>query len=667
MDNANDNNSHRNDNQSVCHDRRIRHERLLAPVFLVGALTWLGTDSIPASNGTPPCLAWGFARGIVNAWLDFILGMVNIELAQAQHHEAQQQENESGPLTPPQNDDDDDNDHHHHDGRTVHSSSFYEDAVATLTAQSRTALNAGSLVASSFTFIFYWIYNEELTDRSVSWLLYLTSLLYGVAALLAMAHRRNQQRRRQIAPPECQLQSLVTRALAAAQSHERPSYHQSAQYECIRTDDDEAHHFGPARTGDDLETCAPSPSSSCHEQQELGPVSVPLLLSSLLPSHDGAGVDAPLLQRLLLTDQQPAASRQAAPPPQKQQQHALLESFALVAFQLLLAATALRALIVSFVGMVCWTALMVFLLMLLVVTLFLGYSAAASSAAAENDREQHQQQSARAIPYYRLHLYFLLRNALPSAGSVMSSFVYTVFAAEPLVLQMLSLGGSAFGTLATMTYEKYLAQYNKGRPLLVLMVVLNVAAGLAGLLDLVIIRSVEWQRQSDDMVVAKVTFPFLLLLAVVEVAQSFAGELDYLPTAILSASNVRDATAAARDDPAAAMPRLAVTSMNVEGVDVDGSSSTALLQHNTSSSWTPSYNTGMQYASFLSSIDFGFQVAEWVAIPIMATLHVTRESNWANLGSFVALCGVLQLGRPLLLCLLQPPSATTTTSRRRST
>lgn len=446
---------------------------------------------------------------------------------------------------------------------------------------------------------------------------------------------------------------------------------QNGRYECLQTEE-------KAYTSS-------STSPLVHDDEQgnqpsLASVSVPF---SFVPDHDvgTAAADAAPLARQILSEQGPTDTSSQPRPlqQQQQQQRALLESFALVAFQFILATTALRGLILSWVGMTCWIVLMAVLVMLLVVVLFRTYSVAAAVSAAAVDHEGElpvspQPQSERAISYYRLHLYFLLRNALPSSASVMASFQYTVFAAEPVFLQLLTLIGTAVGTLATILYEKYWARYNRGRPLLVLITVLNVAAGLTGLLDLVVIRSVVWQSPSDDKNdhnVAKVTVSLRLLLVVVEVVQSLAGELDYLPTAILSAANVRDQSAIAPDNPAIATPRRDVANIIVEpggeGVDIDRNSGAVILRNNNNPlPWNPSYNSGMQYASFLSSIDFGFQVAEWIAIPMMTTLHVTRESNWAGLDTFVALCAVLQLGRPLLLCLLQPKTtATTTTSRVR--
>jgi hypothetical protein len=570
-------------------DGQSKHERLLAPIFCFGILSMLGTNSIPA-NGILACFVWGFIRGIVIAWLDFLLGMVTIELAQSLSHNT--------------------------------ASLSYDDAASFLTAQSRTALNVGTLVSTLLTFFYYLVLGDELNDHSVSFLLSATACLYGTAAVLAVWHQQTNVEASYSSPPSrvtvAQYLPLQVPAASATQSQRRQN---QEPYECIAHTEFEEQQARKT-TLDAAETCSSQPQ---------------LVDEGETARSSSNDFDALNIQRQrLCLDTGPVVS--------SPQQQALLESFTLVAFQLILATAALQRLIVSVVGIGVWIGLMALLLTLLgVILLFLGVYASNKPTVVSDGQLE------REIPYYRLHLYFLLRNAVPSSTTVFYSFQYTVFASEPVFLQVLTLCGSAVGTLATLVYEKFLAKYTRRWPLIVLIGTLNVASGLVGLLDLAVIRSVVWDTTDSGKVMAKMTIPFRLFFAFAAIAKSFAGELDYLPTAVLSASNVRNSGEDVVLQSSVETRNIIDTIEETEFVVDD-----AVQVHH--GSWNPSYDSGMQYASFLSSIDFGFQVAEWIAIPLMAWLHVTRESNWANLDTFVALCCLFQISRPLLLWLLRPKS-----------
>ena len=63
----------------------------------------------------------------------------------------------------------------------------------------------------------------------------------------------------------------------------------------------------------------------------------------------------------------------------------------------------------------------------------------------------------------------------------------------------------------------------------------------------------------------------------------------------------------------------------------------------------------MQYASFLSCIDFGAQIGDWITVPIVASLGITRENHWDNIDKLVVICSILRMCRVIFLWLICPP------------
>merc|ERR1712238_627943 len=63
---------------------------------------------------------------------------------------------------------------------------------------------------------------------------------------------------------------------------------------------------------------------------------------------------------------------------------------------------------------------------------------------------------------------------------------------------------------------------------------------------------------------------------------------------------------------------------------------------------------GMQYASFLSCIDFGAQIGDWISVPIIAAFGISRDNNWDGLDRFVVMCCFLRMTRILFLFLIRP-------------
>ena len=135
------------------------------------------------------------------------------------------------------------------------------------------------------------------------------------------------------------------------------------------------------------------------------------------------------------------------------------------------------------------------------------------------------------------------------------------------------------------------------------------------------------------------------------VVNNFVGEIDFLPFVVLTTTNVvecgncdrNNATAVARSSVQTTVEKLGNNIDQIDEVAIDdtvqekGDGSLpkniaenynhdatktsnnqplqALLISSSSPNVSPRYNEGMQYASFVSCIDFGAQVSDWILVP----------------------------------------------------
>ncbi len=276
---------------------------------------------------------------------------------------------------------------------------------------------------------------------------------------------------------------------------------------------------------------------------------------------------------------------------------------------------------------------------------------------------------------------------MPITSFVMYSYMYSVFTREPAFLQFMSILQSASGSIATYCYEKFLApSCHSGWPLIGLIATLDIATGLAALLDVVVIHDVQLKQQIDEdgSVVVAIDLNLKLLVLTVGVTMFFLAEMDYMPSVILSTSNVvnqqfgnLDYCRGAIEMPSNAVieqidtPMLRADTTSAfggkqipsfleptPGNENDG----IILDPHTSSndvaiSDLPTFSVGVQYASFVSCIDFGAQIGQWISVPLIAFLGVTRENQWNNLDRLVIICSLCRMARAVFLGLILPSSS----------
>ena len=97
-----------------------------------------------------------------------------------------------------------------------------------------------------------------------------------------------------------------------------------------------------------------------------------------------------------------------------------------------------------------------------------------------------------------------------------------------------------------------------------------------------------------------------------------------------------------------------IDSLSIDMLDEDEDDTTIPQIEAHPISGSSMYSTGMQYASFLSCIDFGAQIGDWITVPIVASLGITRENHWEHLDQFVVICSIFRMVRVVFLWLICP-------------
>jgi hypothetical protein len=222
---------------------------------------------------------------------------------------------------------------------------------------------------------------------------------------------------------------------------------------------------------------------------------------------------------------------------------------------------------------------------------------------------------------HRVGIFLIARNMVPSDAMVVSSFVYSVFQSQPLLLQSLTVISLTVRMLSSWSYTKLWARFCQGHPLLVLIGGLVVLSSFSSLLNVVFF----WSYQSSISLEEKVMLQNVIGIAVLAtVGTTFFSEWAFLPEIVLAS------VAAARPDkqgaPSRGNPILQSTSENRQ--TADPSASNALS----------SATIAVGYGSLVACIEFGDQLGALLAAPLVAVLGVTRENGFHNLDSFLLIC-----------------------------
>ncbi|KAL7534869.1 hypothetical protein ACHAWF_004976 [Thalassiosira exigua] len=493
----------------------------------------------------------------------------------------------------------------------------YEETVSVNTAQASTAKNVGMMAASVGTYLFL-SWEADFSDWVVNALILATAAVYLLAMLVSLKY-----------------QFHVTKTLEGFD-----------RYNAI--DGEEGGVSSNAREGEPagLSVAVPVVPDTTSTMDD--------------PSDDGDSSIA-----------------------KGQYRQKIMEVLTLVAFQLLLAVSALHKPIAAVSSQTTWVSIMAIAAVMLISAICLSYQyerqrRAASTTTTKDCSDVHPGE--KMLSHRRLNLYFLLRYALPIASFLLYSYQYSVFESQPEFLQLLSVLKTAVGGLSTWCYEKFLSpRCHSGWPLIGLIATLDIIVGLVALLDVWVVRAVD-DRVTDGKYVVDASLKWIV--AACALTKYFFAELDYMPAQVLSTTNVRDdggdvpsmhrgaespeshnddgddevelaEGASSRLNGGKNRSFLSLNDFNDEGSS--GSSEASAQEGGAAHVGAPVLSAGIQYASFLSCIDFGAQIGDWISVPIVASLGISREDHWEGLGKFIVVCSLCRIARVAFLWLICPP------------
>mmetsp|Transcript_20330 Transcript_20330/g.30238 ORF Transcript_20330/g.30238 Transcript_20330/m.30238 type:complete len:665 (-) Transcript_20330:294-2288(-) len=437
----------------------------------------------------------------------------------------------------------------------------YEELVSIFQSQAATFRSVGSLVASGVTFVmFLWRHyrkvETELSDAVVTALLFGTALMPIVGSFLTIKYKVG--------------------------TFSNPSYHPAANNDLLITMHNE--------------------NSTLYERSEAEESSSTLTCEiSQVVSYNGIAVDEGIAEE--------ECEEEKMYQNKKRQKQGDIAS--LLLFQTLLIMLAMQNPIVSATKKVVWMSLVISIGSGLAISLL--YSWYCHHQCTKKSRPK----TTAVVPPRKLALYLILRHAIPSAGVLMYSFIYTIFQKEPLLLQINSILQSAVTALATCSYERFCAKkFNSGWGIIGLITVLTIITALVSLLDIILVHIADYNIISGENIGSTHLYWIVFLVGIFT---AYFGELNFMPSVVLASTNVID----------------------------DSVYHQSLV-----------YNEGMQYATFVSCIDFGDQAAGWISVPIISYLGISRENNWANLEWFIVICAVAKFVSVVFLCLIRPTRQT---------
>ena len=665
----------------------------MALLFLFSGLSYVWTAFLP-QGAVVQAFVVAVTRGITSSWPEFLMDLALIASARNDSDrtsglptQSQQQTQQSSPsqqLQPP-------------------SSSQYEPTASLFQSQAATCRNIGSLVASFLTVCLFGVRLRINVETQLSVAL-VTALLLAAAGLqfaasgIALFHsgsilrlfrrRRQQQQQQQqqrnrahhtvrhpIPPNDngggsssvagggggneaVRMHNAVLARNNNRQQHTRVHFNARQPYESIATHDEQdivaENNDGPLGGS----TMIP-PLSLEEQQQQQGPSQQ--IQSTTLASSSSQASSLSLYKQWMQFQQR-------------------CDVVTLASFQLLLILAALQHPIESVISTQVWILLLLTTAFcLLGAILFSLFFQRKLRSCRYPPRQEtpgivQMRNSTKPVPPRRLGMYLILHHSVPISAFLMYSYLYTVFVAEPLFLQILSMAGTAASTGATWVYGRYLAtQYSTGWSMIRLIAVLSIVVAVISLLDVLVVHTVVAQQQvdwadddddDDDASSTKFTTRIRLycLVFLVRVVTSFSGEIGFMPSVVLATTNVVKSDRNNELD--SSNDRDLVEEEGSEGDnndDTEGNSipmndymealastptleETRILHQDEQDEHVvtaaPVYDESMQYASFVSCIDFGAQVGDWLSVPIIAALGVSRDNGWENLDWFIAICAI---------------------------
>ena len=262
---------------------------------------------------------------------------------------------------------------------------------------------------------------------------------------------------------------------------------------------------------------------------------------------------------------------------------------------------------------------------------------------------------------HRVGLFLILRNAIPSDSMILSSFFYSLFQSQPLLLQLLSFFGAGVISLSSWSYTKLWSRYSSGRPLLFLMGGTVVLASIASLLNIAVFRQYQHNGNDDSKSSTSSVNTNVIMIAILsKFVTTFFSEWAFLPEVILATTSVKHATSTTSNtdnnndddddndiiDDNEDLGSLSRHEANSYPATVIHNEPNAIISNSSNNGHTivdDNKTIAMEYGTLISCIDFGDQLGSLTVAPLVAFLNISRENGFLNLDHLILICALTNM------------------------
>ena len=268
---------------------------------------------------------------------------------------------------------------------------------------------------------------------------------------------------------------------------------------------------------------------------------------------------------------------------------------------------------------------------------------------------------------FRVGLFLVLKNAIPSDSAILASFFYSLFGTnQPLLLQLLSFLGMGVSSLSSWSYTRFFShRFGSGRPLVGLMAGTVALASLASLLHVAVFRVYQKgeadndEEDEDGETSSSLPSRNLLLIAIVsKFVTTFFDEWAFLPELVLATTSVRvpNATRSTSTSATSSSPSPLVTIEDREAATQSASAIVVSIipnhdhscgnnddvsdENDDDDDQKQRQRIAMEYGTLVSCIDFGDQLGSLVAAPLVAFWQISRENGFLHLDRLIIFCAV---------------------------
>ena len=239
---------------------------------------------------------------------------------------------------------------------------------------------------------------------------------------------------------------------------------------------------------------------------------------------------------------------------------------------------------------------------------------------------------------FRVGLFLVLKNAIPSETAILASFFYSLFGInQPLLMQFLSFWGMGVSSLSSWSYTRlFSTKFGSGRPLVTLMAGTTALASLASLLHIGVFRIYQEDGESDaDGDDTTLPSRKLLLMAILsKFVTTFFDEWAFLPELVLATTSVKVPTTSEPVNTSEAGIMTASPIVSNTPSHHDSGQNTSSGEEN------DQQRIAMEYGTLVSCLDFGDQLGSLLAVPLVAVWQISRENGFLHLDRLIVFCSV---------------------------